>query len=268
MTGAEITTEQLAESLKRIGLSRGDRVAVHTSYRAIGPVAGGPLAVVRTLMDLLGPEGTLVMPVFTDYPTGVFRIGETRSDCGIITELFWRTPGVRRSLHPSHSAAAWGDRADWIVAAHEEGRTALGVDSPFDRLAQLDGKVLLAGVGQKRNSMVHVGEAHARPAYLPIPFSPEFAVPVRYEDRSGRAHTMMIEECPGCSENFGVVGRRMERNGLLREGKVGNAASTIMRAPDVIRTVAELLAEDPACLLCREPKCPFCPAARRAVEAR
>ena len=222
---------------------------------------------IRALMDLCGEKGTLLMPTFQDRPAEVFRVSETKSDCGIISELFWRMPGVRRSLHPSHSAAAWGDRADWIASAHEEGRTALGVDSPFDRLAALGGHVLLLGVGQERNSMVHVGEAHAGAAYLPVPYSPEFARPVAVENRNGRAFRMRIEECPGCSENFGVVGERLQSKGQLQEGKVGNADSALMFGQDVIRCVGELLAEDPACLLCRQPACPFCPEARQVLSA-
>jgi aminoglycoside 3-N-acetyltransferase len=265
MADAAVTCAGLLADLARIGLRRGDRVAVHSSYRVLGPVEGGPATVIAALMETVTDAGLIVMPAFQDYPVPVFRARETKSDCGVITELFRLMPGVFRSLHPSHSTAAWGERAEWIAAAHEAGRTALGVDSPFDRLAQLEGKVLLLGVGQTRNSMVHVGEAHVRPAYLPIPFSPEFAFPVLMEDRSGRVRSVRIEECPGCSENFEVVGARLRERGQLIEDCVANGPASLMKAADVLAAVRDLLAERPDALLCARPACPFCPAAREAL---
>lgn len=265
MSARPPTVADLVTDLSRLGLRRGDRVAVHSSYRAIGPVEGGPAAVIAALMETVTPAGSIVMPTFQDSPAPVFRLRETKSDCGVITELFRQMPGVFRSLHPSHSTAAWGDRAEWIVAAHEQGRTALGVDSPFDRIAQLDGKVLLVGVGQNRNSMVHVGEAHVRPAYLPVPYSPEFAFPVLMENRAGRVENYVIEECPGCSENFGIVGRRLHERGQVTEDCLAGGAAYLMRAADVISAVRDLLAEKADALLCAREECPFCPKAREAI---
>lgn len=266
MTATPITAARLVADLSRVGLRRGDHVAVHSSYRLIGPVEGGPAAVITALMETVTSAGALVMPTFQDYPAPVFRARETKSDCGVITELFRQMPGVFRSLHPSHSAAAWGERAEWIASAHEQGRTALGVDSPFDRLAQLDGKVLLLGVGQNRNSMIHVGEAHVRPVYLPIPYSPEFAFPVLMESRAGRVESCVIQECPGCSENFGVVGARLRERGQVVEDCIGAGPAYLMRAADVIAAVRDLLAEKPDALLCSREECPFCPKAREALE--
>jgi len=260
---ADVST--LLADLRSLGLRRGDRLIVHSSYRAIRPVEGGPPAVIRALMQAVGEEGTLAMPTFQDVPPEVFDLHDTKSDCGILTELFRKMPGVHRSLHPTHSVAVWGSDAAFIASAHEEGRTALGVDSPFDRLARLGGKVLLLGVGQNRNSMVHVGEARFGVPYLPLPFSPDFARPLKVRGRDGTIFTMRVEECPGCSENFGKVDQRMQATGRIVRGRVGNAPASLMAAEAVVRTVCELLEEDPASLLCRDPACPFCPSARRML---
>jgi len=255
----------LLNDLRALGIAPGDRVALHSSWHAIRPVEGGPEAVIDALQQAIAPGGTLLMPAFRDHLREPFQVETTPSDCGLLTELFRRRPGVQRSLHVSHSALAWGDRADWIVSAHEQGRTALGVDSPFDRLAQLGGKVLLAGVGFNRNSMVHVGEAHARAPYLNVPWSEEFARPVDYFDPAGVRRAVTIAECPGCSASFGVVEVRMRRKGLVCDGKLGNAAAMAMLGRDVLATVKEMLAESPTALLCPEATgCPHCADARMA----
>ena len=258
----------LLNDLRALGIVPGDRVALHSSWRAVRPVEGGAEAVIDALQQAIVPHGTLMMPAFREHLGEPFQLETTPSGCGLLTELFRRRPGVQRSLHVSHSALAWGDRADWIVSAHEEGRTALGVDSPFDRLAQIGGKTLMAGVGFNRNSLIHVGEAHARVPYLDVPWLPEFAAPVDYFDRAGVRRSTRIAECPGCSENFGVVEARMRRKGLVRDGKLGNAAAMVALGRDVIATVKEMLAESPDALLCPEASgCPHCAPARAAIRS-
>lgn len=256
----------LLKDLRALGIVPGDRIALHSSWRAIRPVEGGAEAVIDAIQQAITPHGTLIMPAFRDSLNEPFQLETTPSDCGLLTELFRRRPGVERSLHVSHSVLAWGDRADWFVAAHEEGRTALGVDSPFDRLAQLGGKVLMAGVGFDRSSMVHVGEAHACVTYLNIPYSPEFAQPVDYFDRAGVRRSTTIAECPGCSANFAVVEAHMRRKGLVRDGKLGNATAMLVLGRDIIAAVKELVAESPDALICPEASgCPHCAPARQAI---
>jgi len=268
MTERMSRDRDLARDLRGLGVVEGDRLAVHSSYKAIGPVDGGPAAVVRALMGAVGEGGTLLMPVFNE-PPDLFCLDETASTCGIITEMFRKMPDVSRSLHPTHSVAAWGKDAEWIASAHEEGRTALGVDSPFDRLSTRGGKILLLGVGHNRNSTVHVGEAHFGPPYFGIPYTEGYSRPIKVRNRLGKLVTFTIRQCPGCSRNFCVVGDRMQEKGMLRKGTVGNAESTIMRGADVIETVAELLEESLGTLLCDDPKCVFCPTAqKRLAQAR
>lgn len=49
----------LQSTLRALGLRPGDLVMVHASLRALGPVDGGPAAVLDALLDVIGPAGTL-----------------------------------------------------------------------------------------------------------------------------------------------------------------------------------------------------------------
>jgi aminoglycoside N3'-acetyltransferase len=62
-----ITRSRLVADLKRLGLQQGQVVMLHTSVRAIGWVVGGPDVVIQALLDVLGPEGTL-MWLTKDHP--------------------------------------------------------------------------------------------------------------------------------------------------------------------------------------------------------
>jgi len=78
---------------------------------------------------------------------------------GTVPELFRSLPGVFRSNHPSGSFAAWGQDAEKIVAEH--GVQRIGEGSPVARLYDLDGRVLLVGVGYNRNTCFHFSEYRA-----------------------------------------------------------------------------------------------------------
>lgn len=257
-----VTRDRLIEDFRALGLGRGDRVAMHSSLKSIGFVLGGAQTVVRALMEVVGPEGTILMPVFS-RPAPRFVMAETPSRTGLITETFRKMPGVVRSPHPTHSVAVWGDRAEEIAAGHEQA-TGLGVDSPFHRLAKMGGLVMFVGCDMRSASIIHVAEAIARVPYLDV-FYPGYDIPMTVVYPDGRERVVEPRENPGDGSAFLVVEEELRRRGLIREGLVGQARTMLVKGSDVIEAALELLRRDPAALLCRRPDCPVCPRAREAI---
>ena len=239
-------------------------LVVHSSLSSLGHVEGGADAVIDALLDVIGETGTLAMPTFTFPPKPVFDPRTTRSTTGLITETFRRREGVLRSIHPTHSVAAFGPLADHLIDGHR-GATALGENSPLHRLALSGGFVLLLGVAHTSNAMVHVGEAVARVPYLDLPYSDAFNVSVTVRLPEGGEMVVPPRENPGCSINFGVVEEPLRERGSVRYGKVAKADTQLVRAAHIIEIADELTAVDPAALLCDIEWCPFCPRARERM---
>jgi aminoglycoside 3-N-acetyltransferase len=153
----------LVKGFLELGLEAGMGAMVHSSLRSFGHVEGGAATVVRALMEVLTPAGTLSMPSFNHGEPfeaagpGVYDPRETPTTNGAIPEAFRRMPGVVRSLNPTHAFAAWGANAERYTALHHRTLT-MGPDSPLGMLLSDDGYGLLLGVGYSSNTFHHAVE--------------------------------------------------------------------------------------------------------------
>ncbi|HQC52299.1 MAG TPA: AAC(3) family N-acetyltransferase, partial [Lentisphaeria bacterium] len=134
------TYASLTHDLELSGIRRQDTLLVHSSMKSIGQVEGRADTVLDALSDYLQDEGLLVFPTLTwsnvNAEQPVYSVRDTPSVVGILPELFRQRPGVRRSLHPTHSVAALGRDAEDFVEGHERFDSPAALGSPWDRLRQ------------------------------------------------------------------------------------------------------------------------------------
>ncbi len=175
-----IGREQLAAQLRRLGLREGAIAMVHTRMSALGWVIGGSETVVRALLDVLGPQGTLMAYASwadhvyhaEDWPAEhraaylaappVFDVATAEVDPGYgrIPERVRTWPGARRTAHPEAGVVAVGARAAWLCAEQPDD-DAYGAHSPFARLAEEGGQVLMLGAPLDTITLLHHAEAIA-----------------------------------------------------------------------------------------------------------
>lgn len=242
-TQAPRTRASLAADLHALGVRPNMTLLVHSSLRALGWVCGGPVAVVQALMDALDVEGTLVMPTHTPgnsepsqwqhppvppawwqtirltMPAFDPRVTPT-TGMGQIVEVFRTWPGTVRSRHPQLSFAARGPSADYITANHmlSEG---LGNGSPLGRIYDLDGYVLLLGVGHINNTSFHLGEFRAPGA----PYKQEGAAMLENGVRSWRT----FSDVDWDSSAFAEIGTQFDATGSVLRGNVGSGQARLFR---------------------------------------
>jgi len=178
-----VTVESMASDLRDLGVEAGQTVVVHGSLSSLGWVCGGAPAVVDALQRVITANGTLVMPTHspgnrdpTDmgnppvpeswYESIRDQMPPYRPDVtptqgmGAIAECFRSCPGVRRSAHPQHSFAAWGDNAEFVADGHSLDYS-LGEQSPLARVYDCEGHVLFLGTTHATNTSLHLAEYRA-----------------------------------------------------------------------------------------------------------
>ncbi len=252
-----VTKESIKHDLRGLGLGEGDSLFVHSSMKSMGFVCGGPQAVIDTFLEVLGISGTLMVPTFTFTNfQPFFDLENTPSEMGLITETLRQREDSIRSMHPRHSVSAIGQGAAELVQGHLSAGS-LGVGSPLDKLSERGGYILLLGVGQNVNSIIHLAEFLADIPYLYTWERPDFPHTARVKC-DGYEKEVTLAPSPGCSEGFGKMEPVLRNRGIIKDGKIGKARCQLMKARDIVDAAVELLTTNPEALLCDDDTCYSC----------
>jgi aminoglycoside 3-N-acetyltransferase len=250
------TRASLREDLEALGLGAGDAVMVHAAMSRVGRLLNGPDALVAALLDAVGPTGTVL--AYTDWDGAYdellddegrvpdpwrehvppFDPAASRAirDNGILPEFVRTTPGARRSGNPGASVAALGARADWFTSDHSLDY-GYGEGSPFARLVEAGGKVLMAGAPLDTMTLLHHAEHLARlhpkrvrryEAPLKDPEGVRWRT-IEEFDTSGPVVAGLADDC------FAEIVREYLASGQGRRGPVGDAPSVLVEAAPICR---------------------------------
>ena len=255
---APYTVQSLGSDLRALGLAAGDVALVHSSARSLGFVAGGTQAVVQALLDVVGPDGTLVVPTHTPDNTdpadwrnppvpeswwpvirsqapGFDRSRTPSRWMGVIAETVRSWPGALRSDHPHVSFAAVGRHAAAVTGAHQLD-DALGERSPLGAVYRLDGKVLLLGCGHDSNTSLHLAEWRQK--------APPRAVngaSVRQPD--GTSEWINWTDVADNTDDFEQIGAAFEVAVGLSVGEVGDATARLTPQRALVDFATDWMAE-------------------------
>lgn len=241
----------LIEELRALGVGSGGVLLVHTALSRVGC---SPNQLIQALLGVVGDNGTLVMPSMADNDDVPFdRATMPCRAVGVVADTFWRMPGVLRSDSP-HAFAALGPHAAHITAPHPVD-IPHGLDSPPGRVHELDGHVLLLGVGHDANTTIHVAENIAGVRYR----QPKYATVLEH----GRPKRYDYGETDHCCQNFALLDEWLGDKQNL--GIIGRGHARLARSRDIVAAALARLRENETVFLHAHGACDECDQARGGI---
>jgi len=251
-----LTRDVMADKFRKLGIEEGDILVVHSSFKSLGTVYGGPQALIAALLDVVGEMGTLLMPAFTRYePGGPADPTLMRAWTGITGLTLSRMAGAVRSRHPVYSWAIYGPLAHELATIDNALTFCWGENRATYRTAQLGGKVVLIGVDHKVDSTIHIVEELADVPYLGVkhensgcPLDEFLGLDDETQKELIRSHRV------GPKRDFAALEKPLVAAGVQKRGRLGDAWVRVVTQVDVLRVGLEVLREDPAFLVAEEDR--------------
>ena len=165
---------------------------------------------------------------------------------GQIPEAARCRPEALRSLHPTHSISAIGPAAERYTAGHEQSASPCDERSPYSRLIQEGGSILLLGCDHESDTSLHCLEELADvPYHLQTAWTDGVVV-----DASGRR--LMVRNRLHLwrwHRLFARVDEPLETAGAQVRGMVGAAEARLIRADRFAECLLPILRSDPLYLM-------------------
>ena len=248
---ASYTPDQLEAKFRSLGICQNDAVLMHSAFNPFNGFQGTAGQVIDCLLNVIGPQGHLCMMSMAyssssqDYlETGrTFDVKGTVSQMGFISEIFRRREGVLRSANPLHPVLASGPKASWIIEGHDQVLYSCGAGSPFEKMLEMNTKVLFFDVPFERFTFVHYIEDRFKdsapfPLYHPDPLECVMIDPGGQE-RHVKAYVFGRETRR--RRDFSVLKGALLRGGFLRRDRIGNTRLLVVRTNDAVACAQEII---------------------------
>lgn len=247
------TKQDLFTDLRNMGLQHTDALMVHSSMKSIGPVEGGADTVVDAFMEYFR-EGLFMTPTHTwaqmSEEYSLFDPVREPACVGIIPNVFRKRAGVVRSLHPTHSIAAYGPSAEDYVRGEENIITPAQPKGCWGKLMDVDAKILLVGCTHARNTFIHAVEemldVPERLTASPVPFQikmPDGTI----KEVSVYRHFNRFQ--PHISEEFDKLAQAYYDLGAAKKVKFGDATCILCEAKKIYEVTKKVLSHEINCLI-------------------
>lgn len=252
------TKKSLLKDLENMGLTGKETIMVHSSMKSIGEVEGRADTVVDAFMEFF-KDGLFMTPTHTwaqmgeDYPT--FDPKTEPACVGIIPNVFRQKPGVVRSLHPTHSVAAFGPNAEEYIKGEENATSPCPPDGVWDRLRKVNGKILLLGVTHGRNTYIHsvdeylgIGDRLTDEPTLMHIVMPDGSI----KDVNMYRHYNRVMGTGAFSDCFDKMKEAFFELGAAKAVKFGDADCILCDAAKIFEVCSKLFAIEETCIIERE----------------
>jgi len=241
----EVTRDQIVTALQDVGIQSGDGILVHSSIQFLGRPIGGVGTYLEALHAVLGPEGTIAVPTFNF----AFARGEKydpqntpSTGMGAFSEYVRQQPEAKRTTHPMQSLVVMGNHADDLSSCDTP--SAFGPGSAFERMLDLDFKILLLGANINAISLLHYSEQRSQVPYRYWKdFTGEVKMGAGWFTRTYRMYVRDLEIEPHI--DLKPVQARLEESDQWSSTTLNYGHISQCRAQDFVDAVDHFLTTDP-----------------------
>lgn len=245
-----VNFEELVLNFQKMGLTSGDIVLVHSSYKSFGGVKGGPQTVIDAIKSIITNEGTLIVPTFNyDFCDGKqYDIKKTPSKMGIISEIIRINSDSKRTIDPVFSFSVIGKYRDYLT--NLKSVHSFGPNSIFAKLRELDAKIMIIGLSYNKSmTFFHHIEEIVGCDYR---YFKEFnGTIINYNNvkQDGKIILFVRDIKRGVENAVDEMGIILEKEGIVKNRVIGKSQIKVMNANDVFKRTVKELKKNPHILI-------------------
>jgi aminoglycoside 3-N-acetyltransferase len=229
-----------APVLHELGIERGSALLFHASFAPLSRQGFLADRVLDALIDYLD-DGTLLSPTLSwrevspDRP--IFDELSTRSNVGVLSEVFRVCFAERRSLHPTHSVAGIGSLAGRLLSNHSvSDARPCSPESPWGRLAEADVTIMMINVDMDSCTLVH----HLEETFDPERYLRDEVESYKCIGRDTSSRDVRVRRHRKLNRNFWKFRHAMEHRDQCRFADVLGSSIFAFKALDLITTGSEM----------------------------
>jgi len=251
---ADYSEDDVLDALRDVGIENGDTVFTHSNLGFFGRLEGAETkteyceSFYRAVSDVIGEEGTLVVPTFTYSFTDGDRYNpeETESKMGMFAEYVRTHPDSVRSNDPNFSVAAIGPLAEQLTA--DPPVHSFGQDSFWERFLAVGGKFCNFNMDVTSTFLHYVERCLDVPYRWDKPFA---GVVVHGETEEPRVfyHFVRALDEPAHETDVEAFDERARAEGVVEQSNLGKGQVVRITAQDTYDVAEQAYLEDPTFLI-------------------
>lgn len=242
------TKNSLLKDIEKSVIRKTGTLLIHSSMKAVGEVEGGAETVLDAFIEYM-KDGLLLFPTHSwsenNLKDSIYDPKTEPSCVGILTNLFMRREGAIRSMHPTHSVTAMGERAAEYVLRDREVFTPCPRNGCFAGLYDEHAQLLFLGTTLQTNTFIHALEESLD---IPDRINPK---PRKIKLLFENGETKVIDfhshhsSLGNVSLNYDKLLPPMLDMGIAKEVKIGDALSYVVEVRPMADWVLSLLRQNP-----------------------
>lgn len=256
------TIDKIKEDLVKIGVVEGETLFLRVSYKAIGKIDGGPKSFLDALLNVLGPDGTIIMTAFPNKHITQLRLFHKnyvaskenfpKPFTGVMPVMALSFPEAKLSNKLEFPFVVIGRHADYLTENHTHDKR--GYWLLREAVEKFDCKCLRIG-GQPLFGSTHLAIEdvfEAQHAYM------SKLRKGLYVKEYGKVKWYDEPNITFCGRAFSHYTDRITQASKLHEGTVGDGYAIITSMRKSYEEEMKIYSEDIHHLLCDDPDCLLC----------